>query len=1183
LVSDLDSKLGESNHGVARNVIFLSFLVDGSAKNLSLDTLWNIYYNSYLSGSDLDILQTQAKKLISASKSLDVWRSSRYGSSLRFCDEATLSNVHSILGQYASATSSKESVKSFEKAMQQATDFKVAVYGERPITYTGVRAASPLGVQLMGDMEELIQSTWEKSMRAVGDTRNPNPLLSSALSDNVVLAYPSNPILSFHVATAQAKLTDLSPLRMDSSTDGKGASSQLVEAAKLQFREWVSAFRARVAAGGIMIRFIIADCFSLCHTLQHNLATGETSANWYRRLMDMKPLVLNEVEYGRTSKGKARRLVPRQFDVIDTSNIADYSGAANILAAAGPLLKDLPSSTLYTEAMARGGASSISPVAGGERTKFDDLVAGHTLTLSVLLGLTPIDYWTNTTTTSKVDEYLMAMSVDGEQEPRVQSQLAWKRSSHVSGHAAYQKPSIPADKLAAAFMSIYGFMFMHENLSMFMNRSRKDVTQFMLATAHPKYHRGSLAALIKAVCQAVDTDTSAFAEQLVDLISDDETSQLGSNHVQALSLALLHAGVYSVPSLTADIQRDESLSKHKGGEFCRWKDIPAAVAVTVVIPPEKWQRVYNKSKNTNILPLEGYIRAENGNVGSWHNIFGDVQVAFGSVTTTGSPGDDDYLVQVEADSAGWMGNSTMVASFYVWAAALQLDIPKTLVGLCLQSTAQCIQMFSWLGSPMAVFETSLGDSSKVHITKYLPHQSGYAVVAGRDLVTLDLSSLSITKKTHPITMTPDLDPKFGNIQTITGRVNITTTKGQKLLADKTPINLRQVDPFTIEVVFSSQGKEIRDLLVCPMTFPLPVVRETSKMRVARKSQYVEVIANIATPASSGCLDTYIFPTVLHDKRATALNMPNVWLDGMAILDVYESVRPGLRFLTTLTSFTFSSRERQLREQPKSRSGLSTTSTRLNLKESIFTMFMLSSGLQGGQSGLFAVSHPERGGVHIVFLVSAIRLDGPGGSVVLDAAVLPLTMDLVRGTEIREFLLILQDLQLCTINVDDAELDLWKSIIPAWAERCRTWSHTSSCEYARNNATLPLSLGQGEQFMCSCGQGIFPKDFMPLPDWEIAAKYATRVAISPTYAVPFVEDVVYSKVAEKAWGTVPSSGSVLQNVESCRNCGRTEGKGVASLKKCMRCLTVKYCSAECQKKDWKKHRMECQESIEHAET
>lgn len=66
-------------------------------------------------------------------------------------------------------------------------------------------------------------------------------------------------------------------------------------------------------------------------------------------------------------------------------------------------------------------------------------------------------------------------------------------------------------------------------------------------------------------------------------------------------------------------------------------------------------------------------------------------------------------------------------------------------------------------------------------------------------------------------------------------------------------------------------------------------------------------------------------------------------------------------------------------------------------------------------------------------------------------------------------------------------------------------------------------------------------------------------------------------------------------ERCRSCGKREeelvderkakggetaGNTAEVLRKCARCLKVKYCSAECQRRDWKTHRTECVESEEH---
>jgi hypothetical protein len=164
-------------------------------------------------------------------------------------------------------------------------------------------------------------------------------------------------------------------------------------------------------------------------------------------------------------------------------------------------------------------------------------------------------------------------------------------------------------------------------------------------------------------------------------------------------------------------------------------------------------------------------------------------------------------------------------------------------------------------------------------------------------------------------------------------------------------------------------------------------------------------------------------------------------------------------------------------------------------------------------------------------------------------------------------------------VDDAELRLWKRCLPALAERCRTWDHDpATCEYAAQGR-VPLSLEDGKQVLCSCGQGELPDEFIPLPDWETAARYATRVAISPVYASHLVEELIDpALVKAAARGEAWNDGEQMK--KACWNCGKTEETEGVRLKKCLRCLEVVYCSSACQKKDWNKHRMECQESDLH---
>ncbi len=144
--------------------------------------------------------------------------------------------------------------------------------------------------------------------------------------------------------------------------------------------------------------------------------------------------------------------------------------------------------------------------------------------------------------------------------------------------------------------------------------------------------------------------------------------------------------------------------------------------------------------------------------------------------------------------------------------------------------------------------------------------------------------------------------------------------------------------------------------------------------------------------------------------------------------------------------------------------------RLSYKESLFSMFMSFSGLQSTRSEIFGLSDSTRGGVSILIIGSRLRLDLANHTVVLDAAVLPLT----HSPRIRSFLETISTMGVRIINMNDDEMRLWKQTLLAYIERCRDWSHTSSCEYL-NGSCVPISLWNRqapvEVYACHSKMGI----------------------------------------------------------------------------------------------------------------
>lgn len=1149
--------------------------------------MWNIYYHFYLDEGDILLVESQAKKLLIPSQTLQDWHASPYGATLRFCDEATLLLVRKVWEKYANEASKlrrdKDHRAHFEAAVHDARE-KQHLYFKGTSRQDVSRSCTPLAAQLSDKLRFSTLQHWLWGLSgsvALPDADEkktpliPNPIFAVPLMTSTGLKYPTDPLLSFHLATAHANLDEESLLRLPDSSDN------VLAMARLQFDQGVVALSLH--KDYYTIRFTASESFSFCHTLRNNLETGETCAQHYRGKIGFDVLKLAESEYG--ANGKA----PRQFDVIDTSTLSHDVSILNLLVSAGPLLKDAPSSTLYTADIYRLN----------EPDGFEKLLLGHTTTISILLGLVPAEYWTNAKAVSIVDQILAAWS-DEDATPEAKDtvsgfRLSWKHSRHMAGQGPNASLHVDADMLVGLIHWVFAAM----------SRSPvepRPATHAELQTLIPKqlpvlhHSPGTLAAFIGRIAERTQVDPSKLYETYVLEILEPDTIKRVGPFIGAFAVELSSLG----PELAAACGwRD--LAQNAGPVFKGWNSIPQAVAVTIVVPTKEWKVLSPTTSDGKSFPplttlIAGHMRVPDRKdplvqAADLGTVYLDTQISFGTVTTEGSRHHPDFTVHVQEDKAGWMGTSPMIISFRVPAAFVEVGYSEAVTGFTAMLTS--LDSDGW-DQPLRAgifrhYEKLVSDEEHVFITKYQPGQTSYMPPKLRNPKT-PATAPSETAFTVDFDLSKSVD-----IVGITGRFNITSDRGKKLLADKAPIEVHQSSPFTIDITIG--GKDRPQPLVLPLTFPAPILQAgSSKPRIARKSGYIEIPTLLAHPSTfPPILDDYLLPTVLpHNPpyHPITLNTPHLNIHHLPILSLSDRSRT--RFLTTLTSLMFSTRERRLREDTLANPNPTTTSSssspsaagdpalspsaRLNFKESLFTIFMLATGLQGGQTGLFALSHPGRGGIHVLLFVSAVRLDAAHGSVVLDAAVLPMTRALVDSKEVEGFLLVLRELECCTLVVDDGELGVWKRVLPGMVERCRSWVHGSGCEYVAAGR-VPVGFGDGERVLCGCGEGKLPEEFVSLPEWETAARFATRVAISPVYASALVEELVAPELARAVADELRGKGG---GRKVCRNCGKVEGIEGVTLRRCGRCRVAVYCSAECQKTDWKKHRMECHESEEHGD-
>ena len=1121
-------------------MLLFTLLLDDD-EGLNDTAIWSIYYHLVLDTRSLELLHIQSKKLSTLAASIQSWHSSRYGKLLRFCDNGTLAHIREIWNSYTPSGLTKGDYdRQIKSNIQKSNEARAAFGAGSGLILTGYRSAAPLSVYSMEDLPDLHKHYWDHGTTdgdvgsLVGSTE-PNPMFYSMTGFASTLHYGSDPLLGFHLATAYAPLKLASSLRYDPS--GHPNVHKVVQAARLQFREWTKSFKNH-ASHNLTLRFFAGDAVAFCHTLQHEpIAHEDITAHWYRNSYQLERLVLDRDEY--STKGKA----PILFDVIDTSNLVDHLGAINVLVATSALLKNSISATLYTETLVKKENS--------HKALIDKLFCGHLPTISILFGLFPLEYWTNATAISTADERMLAAVFGTTEKGQMHSRLAWKRTLGVSEGMSEvivtQLIKFNGLDLAHILYQVYREMFQHEDKEKLF--SKFDILTLQ-NTSIVHYHRGSFAAFLCLVKSRVSVDWSTVMDALLDLVEHDSTILMGGNYIQELYLYLHLLGVHSMVTFQPSfIHTGQSRAAE---DFRAWNEIPAAVCVTLKVPRAKLL-VFTKLPISQLgTPIVHCIlQSPSTYTGRpWQNIFAAVHLTFGTISTSGSRNSASYDVHIAEDKKAWTGNSPLNVSFYAPTWIILQEPRNAKIAFGIQSTPDSTRAFlQSLGYEMNVFSTTLGDKDNVFITRHLPNQSAYATVGGvKDAVLQENGSINNTIRA---TMTAKVDRKKARIVELTAHVDFRNG----IIND---IRL-SISPCVTTIKIKPSGSEYL------LHFPAPLPRPRSSSRAGRNSpSYVEVIAPIAGPSDRERFPDFMYPLLLNVRGPVTWNMPHMSLDCLPVLDIRRSDDP--QWLVTHVSLQFSTKERALRDKSMASSMVIHKDVRLNFKDSLFSLFMHFTGIQGGQSRIFSINHPTGGGVHVLFFISCLRLDLANHTVVLDTAVLPLTNLILP--QVARFLENLSGAGVRHISVDDDELSLWKTVLPAYVERCRQWEHRSSCEY-KGKGQIPLSLQFGEPFICSCGIGKIPPTFISgVPQWNLVSKYVTRAAISPSFPVPYLEDI-FDVSGVGAEPIIPSDG--------CQNCHMAKSKEGKSLLKCSRCGIARYCSAECQRADWKEHKKVCSET------
>ena len=765
-----------------------------------------------LDKSSLSLLIEQCRKLVPLAEDMETWKQGPYSHIITVCNDTTLSDIQRFWKLWlGTADFNAQQAKRFAANFRDGLE-DVRAYTKGSKVMNSMRSAGPLAPVMMNAGIAQFNRFWESGVTDDGihdmkSAKHVNPTFAFSMSgDKVSVHYGTDPILGFHLEES------LASSGCTLSDENTAIAFKMVQTARHQFDAWCNAVIGRIqhtgaSSASLVVRMYAGEALAFCQAL-HSVGSSQPHtpsfvASWKRSVVQ-----LDKTAYGLHAPSPA----PISFNVIETSNLIDHVGLLNLLTVAVPLLRNLTSSTLYTEALLPPGESAAKGIL--------TYMCGDPSTIALLLGIIPSSYTSHFTARSNMSEALMHAAVDSPSQ--YHERLAWKPidRTYVGDPSLKKFVRFAPEQLAKTLFEIYLQMFSDEDTS-----KRLAMTLQFSSILH--HTRGSFALLLAHIRNRVQCDWDEVIRILEELVLEDRTLVSGSNFHQELACQLHLAGFtmsWLSPTKVHELRAQEHFSN-----FRDWSTIPQVVTVALVVPRHVITKVQSALSSVGTPILQCEIRTPVG-----HHAFGCTSASFGKLEISGR-GENKTAVFVE-DSAGVHGTSPAVFSFPVLASTLIYTASGT-VGLAVRSTQTSAPLARTLGPEMGLFKALLTDERHVHVLARAPTIKDTATDEMKQLVSPKKSDSTIDD--YPIHV--EMDTSNTRVKSLTAHVSITDRAEQVLFAGGCIVRTTQLSANQI-TLHVGINQHIVD-------FPLPIDAVNAKIRVARKSKYVEVSIRTSLLAS----------------------------------------------------------------------------------------------------------------------------------------------------------------------------------------------------------------------------------------------------------------------------------------------------------------------------------------------
>jgi hypothetical protein len=720
-----------------------------------------------------------------------------------------------------------------------------------------------------------------------------------------------------------------------------------------------------------------------------------------------------------------------------------------------------------------------------------------------------------------------------------QFSLADQNASAILGRNSGSEPTVTwgSEALAHVVSSVFFQMFKDEDITAILQSIMKPhMPQF--------YTPASFVALLGLVQRQHHTSSwEDFFVKVIDAISTDPFA-LKSQYAQEVFLQM-HIQRLFTGYVLQEALRSSSLHIPSSWRNGFGNSLPYTIPLVFRIPRDRYGVIlkeFNPVEACSDIVFEINVVCP-----PVHNRYSVIHLAFAD------------QCQTEAIPSTWRQSSDLLVFVHLPTWTILMSSRKaTEISLRLHCDIVTIRQFGHVLHELTIFQTSIFNEE--YVIPIFTEKSLPIIPSQTPPTSMDRMICSEPFRT----CLPKINLLNDRLEATT-RIDLMTTS-KNLLAAGVKVEPFQRSPCTLGVRLGRLKMEV--------ILPFPATMSSSRFRLARKSGWIEVITPIVLCNPTGSAFPR-FPVIVgNDAQFYAWNLPRLSLRLLPELDLLK--KGDLSWINMNLSSAFSSRERSLHNRHLK--ALTTGDVLADVKENLFSLFTMSAGVGrtatskiDGPQKVFFIDLEDLGVICVIFVVG-MRLELHDGTLVVDSFVLPLEPPLVA--RLNKELARLSAEECVGLRGTREAYELWTKYIKASVERCRVWNHRRGClGTSENEIHSREDRSSYQQFLCDCGKGKVTEEFKRARGWRAFSPFVTRCLITPIFSVPWRESSIPLDLGEGSNLKFKSGEKV--NGSSCCVCNAKEAKSGEKLMQCIRCKKATYCSRECQRKDWKQHKVHCQ--------